>query len=126
MEELKVERDKILNEISKYNSKIFELQNQLLNIEGLMTNSTYKEIMDTLTLNEQQLEVVNAENKFILTVAAPGSGKTHTLVSMYIKMVVEDKVDPENVLLITFTKKAGQEMCGRLSSLIPTKLPTYV
>ena len=126
MEELKIERDKILNEISKYNSKIFELQNQLLNIEELMTNSTYKEIMDTLTLNDQQLEVVNAENKFILTVAAPGSGKTHTLVSMYIKMVVEDKVDPENVLLITFTKKAGQEMCGRLSSLIPTKLPTYV
>ena len=86
MEELKIERDKILNEISKYNGKIFELQNQLLNIEGLMTNSTYKEIMDTLTLNKQQLEVVNAENKFILTVAAPGSGKTHTLVSMYIKI----------------------------------------
>ena len=126
MEELKIERDKILNKISKYNGKIFELQNQLLNIEGLMTNSTYKEIMDTLTLNKQQLEVVNAENKFILTVAAPGSGKTHTLVSMYIKMVVEDKIDPVNVLLITFTKKAGQEMCGRLSSLIPTKLPAYV
>ena len=126
MDELKNKRDDIMNKISKLNAEVFDLQNQLLNIEQLIVDSDHKEIMDTLTLNEQQLNVVNAKEKYIVTIAAPGSGKTHTLISMYIKMIVEDKIDPNTVLLITFTKKAGQEMCGRLSSLIPTKLPTYV
>jgi DNA helicase-2/ATP-dependent DNA helicase PcrA len=126
MDELKNKRDEIMNKISKLNAEVFDLQNQLLNIEQLIVDSDHKEIMDTLTLNEQQLNVVNAKEKYIVTIAAPGSGKTHTLISMYIKMIVEDKIDPNTVLLITFTKKAGQEMCGRLSSLIPTKLPTYV
>jgi DNA helicase-2/ATP-dependent DNA helicase PcrA len=126
MDELKKSRTEIMNKISKLNTEVFSLQNQLLNIEQLILDTDHKEIMDTLTLNEQQLNVVNAEEKYIVTIAAPGSGKTHTLISMYIKMIVEDKIDPNSVLLITFTKKAGQEMCGRLSSLIPTKLPSYV
>jgi len=126
MEELTSAREEIIKKISIYNNKIFDLQNQLLNIEQLIVDTDHKEIMDTLTLNEQQLEVVNAKEKYIVTVAAPGSGKTHTLISMYIKMIVEDKVDPSSVLLITFTKKAGQEMGGRLASLVPTKLPSYI
>jgi DNA helicase-2/ATP-dependent DNA helicase PcrA len=126
MNKYKEEREKIIKEIADYNMKIFDLQNKLLEIEQSIIDIDHKEIMNTLTLNEQQLEVVNATEKYIVTVAAPGSGKTHTLISMYIKMIVEDKVDPESVLIITFTKKAGQEMAGRLASIIPTKLPAYV
>jgi DNA helicase-2/ATP-dependent DNA helicase PcrA len=126
MENLKTERDGILNQISEINSKLFDLQNKLLETERKIIDSDHKEIMDSLTLNEQQLSVVNATEKNIVTVAAPGSGKTHTLISMFIKLIVEDKLDPTNILLITFTKKAGQEMAGRLSSIIPTKLPSYI
>lgn len=126
MNEFKEEREKIIKEIADYNMKIFDLQNKLLEIEQNIVDIDHKEIMNTLTLNEQQLEVVNATEKYIVTVAAPGSGKTHTLISMYIKMIVEDKVEPASVLIITFTKKAGQEMAGRLASIIPTKLPAYV
>jgi superfamily II DNA or RNA helicase len=126
MNEFKEDRNKIIKEIADYNMKIFDLQNKLLEIEQSIIDIDHKEIMNTLTLNEQQLEVVNATEKYIVTVAAPGSGKTHTLISMYIKMIVEDKVDPASVLIITFTKKAGQEMAGRLASIIPTKLPAYV
>jgi DNA helicase-2/ATP-dependent DNA helicase PcrA len=126
MNEFKEDRNKIIKEIADYNMKIFDLQNKLLEIEQSIIDIDHKEIMNTLTLNEQQLEVVNATEKYIVTVAAPGSGKTHTLISMYIKMIVEDKVDPTSVLIITFTKKAGQEMAGRLASIIPTKLPAYV
>jgi len=120
------EKEKIIKEIADYNMKIFDLQNKLLEIEQNIIDMNHKKIMNTLTLNEQQLEVVNATEKYIVTVAAPGSGKTHTLISMYIKMIVEDKVDPASILIITFTKKAGQEMAGRLASIIPTKLPAYV
>ena len=48
----------LLNKISKHNAKIFLLQNELLNIEQLIVDSDHKEIMDTLTLNEQQLKVI--------------------------------------------------------------------
>ena len=126
MDELKQIRNDIMNKISKKNAIIFKLQNELLNIEQLIVDSDHKEIMDTLTLNDQQLKVINSKDKYTLVIACPGSGKTHTLISMYIKLIVEDKIDSNSVLMITFTKKAGQEMCGRLSSLIPTKLPAYV
>ena len=126
MDELIEKRQQLIDKISKYNAKLFNLQNELYNIEQLIVQSDHKEIMETLTLNEQQLEVINSKDKYTLVIACPGSGKTHTLISMYIKLIVEDKINPDNVLLITFTKKAGQEMSGRLSSLIPTKLPAYV
>ena len=126
MDELIEKRQQLIDKISKYNAKLFNLQNELYNIEQLIVQSDHKEIMETLTLNEQQLQVINSKDKYTLVIACPGSGKTHTLISMYIKLIVEDKINPDNVLLITFTKKAGQEMSGRLSSLIPTKLPAYV
>lgn len=126
MNELIEKRQQLIDKISKYNAKLFNLQNELYNIEQLIVQSDHKEIMETLTLNEQQLEVINSKDKYTLVIACPGSGKTHTLISMYIKLIVEDKINPDNVLLITFTKKAGQEMSGRLSSLVPTKLPAYV
>lgn len=126
MDELKQERQKLIDKISKYNAKIFELQNDLLNVEQQIVESDHKEIMESLTLNKQQLKVINSNDMYTLVIACPGSGKTHTLISMYIKLIVEDKIEPDSVLLITFTKKAGQEMSGRLSSLVPTKLPAYV
>ena len=126
MKELKKQRETILTKISKLNSKIFDLQNKLLHIEQQMINSDHKVIMDTMTLNEQQLEIVNSNNDNTLVIASAGAGKTHTLISMYIKFIVQDKINPSNVIMITFTKKAGQEMAGRLSSLIPSKLPIYI
>jgi DNA helicase-2/ATP-dependent DNA helicase PcrA len=126
MNELTEKRQHLIDKISKYNAKLFNLQNELLNVEQSIVQSDHKEIMKTLTLNKQQLQVINSKDKYTLVIACPGSGKTHTLISMYIKLIVEDKINPDNVLLITFTKKAGQEMSGRLSSLVPTKLPAYV
>ena len=85
-----------------------------------------------MNLNEQQNKIVKAkqDKENILVLACPGSGKTHTLISRYINLVTNHpsgtNVDPDKILLITFTKKAGQEMENRLKSLIPTKLPQYV
>ena len=126
MDELTEKRQQLIDKISKYNAKLFDFQNELLNIEQLIVKSDHEEIMETLTLNEQQLQVINSKDTYTLVIACPGSGKTHTLISMYIKLIVEDKINPDNVLLITFTKKAGQEMSGRLSSIVPTRLPAYV
>ena len=65
-------------------------------------------------LNELQQEAVRAEQKRVLVLAGAGSGKTKTLLQK-IKYLVEDKkVQPSQILAITFTKNAANEMVDRL------------
>jgi len=126
MDELKKKREEILSLTSKYQKKIYSLQNDLINIEKEISKFSEKEIIHSLTLSEQQKKIVEAEFDNILVIACPGAGKTHTLISRYINMVVVKEVKPESVLLITFTNKAGQEMLKRMEEVIPNKLPFYV
>ena len=57
MNELIEKRQHLIDKISKYNAKLFNLQNELLNVEQSIVQSDHKEIMKTLTLNKQQLQV---------------------------------------------------------------------
>lgn len=74
----------------------------------------------------QQKEIIESKSKNILVVACPGSGKTHTVVSRYIHLVTVEKVNPNSIILITFTNKAGIEMSQRIKNIIPDKMPYYV
>jgi len=126
MNELKNKRDEILLLINKYQKKIYLLQNDLINTEKEIAKISENDIINTLSLSEQQKKIVDADHDNILVIACPGAGKTHTLISRYINMVVVKEVKPESVLLITFTNKAGQEMLKRMEEVIPNKLPFYV
>lgn len=65
-------------------------------------------------LDEFQREVVAAPvNACMQCVAGAGSGKTKTIISRAIKLVIEDKVDPSKIVLITFTNKAAKELKER-------------
>ncbi len=63
-------------------------------------------------LNEAQLEAVKTREGAILVVAGAGSGKTKTLTYRCARLI-EDGIKPENILLLTFTKKAAKEMLNR-------------
>jgi len=65
-------------------------------------------------LNEKQREAVVSEEKRILILAGAGSGKTKTLIQKVIYLISEKNVDPQNILAITFTKNAANEMIDRL------------
>ena len=68
-------------------------------------------------LNQQQLNVVlNGDGKS-LVLAGPGSGKTRTLVYR-VAYLLENKVNPENILLLTFTNKASKNMMSRVEELL--------
>lgn len=69
-------------------------------------------------LNEQQLDAVQTIDSPLLIAAGPGSGKTRTIVYRTLYMIQEKGIDPKEILLITFTKKAANEMRERLSELI--------
>ncbi len=66
--------------------------------------------------NENQTRVINWRNSNILVSAAAGSGKTAALVERIIKLVIEDEVDINKLIVVTFTKAAASEMKERLAS----------
>jgi DNA helicase IV len=66
------------------------------------------------TLNERQIEAVKAEQKRVLVLAGAGSGKTKTLLQKIKYLVEEKKVQPSEILAITYTKNAANEMIDRL------------
>jgi len=67
-------------------------------------------------LNEAQLEAVMTLEGPMLVIAGAGSGKTRTLVYRTARLV-EEGIPPESILLLTFTRKASQEMLERAASL---------
>jgi DNA helicase-2/ATP-dependent DNA helicase PcrA len=68
-------------------------------------------------LNPGQLAAVKAVDGPILVIAGAGSGKTRTLVYRVARLI-ESGIPPEAILLLTFTRRAAEEMLQRVGALI--------
>lgn len=64
-------------------------------------------------LNAEQLSAVNAPLGHNLIIASAGTGKTSTIVGRIAKLL-NDGINPREILLLTFTNKASNEMISRL------------
>ena len=70
--------------------------------------------------NSQQQHAIDSDSHRILVSAVPGSGKTATLIGRVVRLL-EDGVPPHSIVLITFTRKAAQEMKKRLRERLPDR-----
>jgi DNA helicase-2/ATP-dependent DNA helicase PcrA len=77
-------------------------------------------------LNPEQKEAVQCTEVSLIIVAGPGTGKTRTLTHRMAYLVTEQGVSPENLLAVTFTNKAAEEMTERLNNLVDPKVASQV
>lgn len=67
-------------------------------------------------LNPEQLDAVQSTEGHIRVLAGAGSGKTRALVSRYVYLVRDLGISPKNILCVTFTNRAAEEMKARVRS----------
>ena len=71
-----------------------------------------------MKLNKEQYVAAHHVSGPMLVLAGPGSGKTHLLVERIRIMIEEKSIPPENILVITFSKKAARQMQARFEKRV--------
>ena len=66
--------------------------------------------------NESQRLAIKTVDGPVLITAGPGTGKTYTLVQRAIYLIQERGVQPEEILMATFTEKAAKELVTRITN----------
>jgi|WetSurSiteA1Bulk_404760.scaffolds.fasta_scaffold00063_22 DNA helicase II / ATP-dependent DNA helicase PcrA len=113
---------------TKLEKKISELQRIAGSIEKrvpdlrLITHIDFSRLKVNYahTLNPAQLAGVVSTDKPVLCIAGAGSGKTRIIVHR-VSYLIEKGVDPRAILLLTFTRKAAEEMLQRVETLLQDK-----
>ncbi|MCS7165920.1 MAG: 3'-5' exonuclease [Candidatus Calescibacterium sp.] len=85
------------------------------------SNSKQNEIMKNL--NVYQKEAVISTDGPHLVLAGPGTGKTTVITYKTIFLIKEKNVNPEKLLILTFTNKAAEEMQKRIKKYINSTIP---
>lgn len=72
-------------------------------------------------LNDAQMQAILHQKGPMLVLAGPGSGKTLVITKRIERLITYGKVDPSNILVITFTRAAAKEMKERFCSVMPAE-----
>ncbi len=107
----------------KTTRKLDELKSVIQSIESraskpaeIKIGKSYR-IDYVIELNPAQLDAVTTINGPLLVIAGAGSGKTRVIVHR-VAYMIENGISPEDILLLTFTRKAAGEMLGRVQQLL--------
>ena len=88
-----------------------------VSIDLSKTNFSKYRVPYSTTLNPAQLAAVMTTDKAVMVIAGAGSGKTRVIVHR-VSWLIENGVEPQSILLLTFTRKAAREMLNRVETLL--------
>lgn len=84
----------------------------------------YKTLDNNIHLDKEQIKAILAEEDYSLIIAGAGTGKTTTMASKVKYLVDIKKVDPSKIVVMSFTKKATEELEKRI--IIDFGIPAVV
>lgn len=124
-----LEDSEITEMVNNYNIKILNANNlkpQFINKELKRADKLLSDI-DGKSLDNQQRTAVITNEDNNLVIAGAGSGKTLTISAKVKYLVTQLHINPKEILLITFTKKAAEEMQERIAKKlgIEVKVKTF-
>ena len=74
---------------------------------------------EKIVLNPQQKKAVEFDKGSLLVVAGAGTGKTRVIAQRVKHLIQDKKVEPKEILALTFTEKAAGEMLERVDDVMP-------
>lgn len=108
--------EQLFKKIEELKSIISSIENRPAGSSEIRLTGSYK-INYPQELNSAQLEAVTTINGPVLVIAGAGSGKTRVIVYR-VAFMMENGISPGDILLLTFTRKAANEMLGRVQQLL--------
>ena len=111
-----ISSEKTARKIDELKSIISSIENKPAVVSEIRLAKPFK-IDYRAELNPAQLEAVTTIDGPVLVIAGAGSGKTRVIVHR-VAFMLENGIDPDDILLLTFTRKAAGEMLGRVQKLL--------
>lgn len=109
-------QDYFVMDFKKFITKYFK-GNRQQEIDRNITPQKYHQLFNELS-DIQSLIINDAESKYIVVAAGPGSGKTRVLVHKLASLLILEDVKHEQLLMLTFSRAAATEFKKRLRELI--------
>lgn len=98
-----------------------------LSSEKAYLDRILREVDSNILLDDEQRKVVLSDEDYTLIIAGAGAGKTTTVAAKVRYLVEKKHIDPKQILVISFTNKAVEELKERINSglLIPCPITTF-
>ena len=111
-------------DIEKYNNIVLSF---LSNKYKAYFKNMFKGIDDNIVLDEEQIRAILSDEDSALIIAGAGTGKTTTMTAKVKYLVDIKKVEPSKILVMSYTKKATQELEKRILGdfNIPAHITTF-
>lgn len=98
----------------RLSDSIVEKQNSTFKVQQKIEHKEYFDNLLAYPLDEQQRDAIVTLGENVLVIAAAGSGKTSTIVAKTHYLVNKMQVDPRRILVVTYTRKAAEELQTRV------------